>query len=310
MTFRIGAVGVGPWAQKLATAFRECGAEIVCHDRHMSSKPAPGFGERRLWSEMITDSAVDALIICAPPDVTTDVALECAKAGKRCVATKPLMLTETPPSYYPYRSVDDRHPSVALTCSVNLYVDLWRLYSPAWIAMKEELRGKRIERIDVVFCGNGPFRSFNGALDYGPHALAFVFDLLGTTDVGEIEVTELETDVVVDAERDDGGRLVLAVAKFKCRGVPIELKIGNGAAEGERRIVVDTEYDWHEFYEPNEVQRYCFGPSYPIQTADESTCTKSLALRRFCRAFMVGEASRTLEYSVAAQRVLERMVVS
>ena len=30
----LGFVGVGPWAQKLAAAFRECGAEVVAHDRN------------------------------------------------------------------------------------------------------------------------------------------------------------------------------------------------------------------------------------------------------------------------------------
>ena len=36
-------------------------------------------------------------------------------------------------------------------------------------------------------------------------------------------------------------------------------------------------------------------------------CEKLVSLRRFCRAFMAGEPSRTLEYSIAAQRLLERI---
>jgi len=310
MTFRIGAVGVGPWSQKLATAFRECGAEIVAFDRKGAPNErganeirlADGFGEFRRWQEQLSDGKIDALIICAPPDVTTEVALECAKAGKRCVATKPLMWTEVPA--HTYWNVQD--PDDGL--SRSLYVDLWRLYSPAWLAMKEELRGKKIDRIDVAFCGNGPFRSFNGALDYGPHALAFVFDLLGTTDVCGLEPVELEPE---DEKRQ--GKLYSVT--MRVGGVPIEMKIGNGADEPERSVYVYTgeatvrkRANEYRFDEPANGHPGEKNDRFLCRGFDELQHHKDLALRRFCRAFMAGDRSRTLEYSIAGQRVLERIV--
>ena len=297
----LGFVGVGQWAQKLATAFRECGAEIVAYDRASSpTQNPPHFGTWYPWHDQIASDKIDALIICAPPEVTTEVALECAKAGKRCVATKPLLWTEYPSELFrDLPGLTGEQQRVILryweVLNRSLYVDLWRLYSPAWLALKEELRGKKIDRIDVSFCGNGPFRSFNGALDYGPHALAFVFDLLGSTEVTDLQVTELEAV--------EGGKLY--GADMRVAGTFASMTIGNGAQEPKRQVDVwvDDRSRW-TFVEPeNGTQAFLVDVDEP-----RITCTKALALRRFCRAFMACEPSRTLEYSIAAMRVLERII--
>jgi len=285
----LGFVGVGPWAQKLAAAFRECGAEVVAIDRKRADEYPPNcFASEKYvyqsWRGQIENPTIDAIIACAPPDVTTAVALECAKAGKRCVATKPLMWTEMPLRFSSYERLT--------TC---LYVDLWRLYSPAWLAMKEELRGKKIDRIDVAFCGNGPFRSFNGALDYGPHALAFVFDLMGTTGA------QFDGDPYCDTSQVDGGRTY--IGGLRCADAFVTYRIGNGSGKPERSVRVrvgDVDYTWSE---PDGCPEEFYRPGEPIMF-----CAKTHSLRRFCRAFMAGEPSRTLEYSICAQRLLERII--
>lgn len=290
---RLGFVGVGRWAQKLATAFRECGAEIVAYDRGGDGE-APGFGARTTVQAMVHGDVCDAVIACAPPDVTTEVALECARAGKRCVATKPLLWTEWPDIFDRSHSAAPLNLDTGLRETGLLYVDLWRLYSPAWLALKEEVAGKLIEHIDVSFCGNGPFRSFNGVLDYGPHALAFVYDLLGTT---ELTVGRIEFDMADLIDVD-----------MTCAGVPVRATIGNAAREPQRSVTVISGGRKHVFTEPSDAHIASVENVCHIDGETVVGSSKAHALRRFCRAFLVGEPSRTLEYSIAGMRVLKGLV--
>lgn len=160
---RLGFVGVGRWAQKLATAFRACGAEIVCHVRSrecacngMGSCPhchAPGFGTKMKggWRALLERPDLDAIIAVAPPEVTTEVALACAAAGKPVMATKPLF----------------DHPA---SIRAPFYVDFWRLWSEAQ---------REPETNHFSLYGPGPVRDFPGGFDYGPHVMAAMLDRPG-----------------------------------------------------------------------------------------------------------------------------------
>lgn len=287
---KLGFVGVGKHAQKMAAAFRECGAEVVAYDRRQPVQDSPAFedfGDWLPWQEQIKSPGIDALIICAPPAVTTEVALACAKAGKRCVATKPLML-DTPPEAGIV--IDMRNVGGTVWRDSHYYVDLWRLYSPAWLAMKDELRGKTIQSVHVDFYGNGPVRGFSGLLDYGPHALAFVADLMG-------EIPEMTWRQEVDTFR---GHKHAAWGS----GERVSVTTGNGFIAGGQtmRVTVKADglrYAWIED-EGNHVYRVDGAPSgAPVMVAD-----RAIALRAFCRAFLAGEPSNTLRISCEAHRVL------
>lgn len=163
MTLRLGFVGVGRWARKLAAAFRACGAEIICHDRqtkpegvHPADRPSlDGFGFWMPWASQLQSPAVDAMIVVAPPEATTAVALACAEAGKPVMATKPLF----------------DHPK---NIRAPFYVDFWRLWSKAYDSIRRlppHVRGE-----SVWLSGPGPERGFPGGLDYGPHVMAAIFD--------------------------------------------------------------------------------------------------------------------------------------
>src|SRR5690242_19021703 len=114
MSLRLGFCGVGKWANKLATAFRECGAEIVAYDRQnryahrckcglefsnhgqpgallcanctcqkfdsQCGSSAAGFGTWTPWRDQLADKSIDAIIAVAPPEISTEVALACAAA--------------------------------------------------------------------------------------------------------------------------------------------------------------------------------------------------------------------------------------
>jgi predicted dehydrogenase len=235
---RLGFVGVGKWAQKLASAFRECGAEIVAHDRKTRdrcySHGSPlcddgvwhrpdgdagcvqgcdggyrwttGFGRYAGWQEQLADKSIDAIIAVATPEVTTEVALACAAAGKPVMATKPLF----------------DHPE---TIHAPFYVDFWRLWSEAHSRTKEAVLADPGIRCEIDLYGNGPFRSFPGAFDYGPHVIAAMLDIWPQCEIGLVKASKLEHGDLFTAEARYGGRRIVG-------------RFGNGAAESARRVVI------------------------------------------------------------------------
>ncbi len=274
---RLGFVGVGKHAQRLASELRACGAAIVGHARQ-SAVDAPGFGRRVDWLRMLdpNDSAVgelDAVVAVASPEVTTEVATACARAAKPCLATKPLLLTGAPTG------------TSAASLKQLLYVDLWRLYSPVWSAFKLGCQESRLVSVKATFVGNGPFRSFSGALDYGPHALAFVLDMFG----------EFRVEEAWRGSRDGKGE----VCTLRCvaGGVPIEIVFGNGARQTEKLVQCETAAGKLTFVETEDHQ-YLSGDACLL------SCNRAEALRRFCVAFLDGAPSRTFEVSVLAQQLL------
>lgn len=260
---KLGFVGVGKHAQRMRDAFVACGAEVVAYDR-LSGEPAVGFGERVSVLDMPT--TVDAIVACSTPIQNEFVATYATARGKRSVISKPL--TWKAPA---------GHAAIVM-------VDLWRLYSPAWQALKADVSTKKIKSVDITFMGNGPFReTHNGALDYGPHAFAFALDLLGNLD---------------DAKKvwRGNGNIWSWVSGDDRRA---KLVFGNGADSPRMRVVVETEdgsrRTWHE--------------EGPFQRFDEDdgnsmSHARYLALHNFCRAFLNGEPSDTLRISCEAMRHL------
>ena len=195
MTLRLGFVGCGKWSRKLAESFRACGAEIVAFDRasrvtparfHPEWRagtpgtpphgppgllpgegvpPADGFGTFMPWRDQLADKSIDAIVAVAPPEITTEVAMACAAAGKAVMATKPLF----------------DHPE---RITAPFYVDFWRLYSRGWKLFNGPPHpGHGSTSFELH--GSGPFREFPGGLDYGPHVMAWILSRYGLgPDVG------------------------------------------------------------------------------------------------------------------------------
>ncbi len=198
MTLRLGFCGVGKWARKLAESFRACGAEVVAYDRRSFGGPPPehanhgpgvywstcnrcefdkmggwgyppnvippggpepvGFGKRTPWRDQLADKNIDALVAVAPPAITAEVVLGCARVGKAVLGTKPLM----------------RHPGATRG---PVWVDLWRLWTFGHRAVKEKWEADPSPGLLVNLYGDGPFRDFPGGLDYGPHVMATLLDI-------------------------------------------------------------------------------------------------------------------------------------
>jgi hypothetical protein len=264
---KLGFVGVGRHAQKLAAVFRELGCDIVGHIRADGSPPAEGFG--RLGD--VGDA--DRLVICCPPKLAVAWA---QTVGRPMLVSKPLLATD--PAGLEHVSVD-----------------LWRLWSPAWVAFKQACAGRQINSLRVVFTGNGPFReTHSGALDYGPHAMAFVHDLLGDADTGywsHSTYKHMGSGIWRWKSPPPGGVGPQVIAEF-----------GNAAIERPEMFVEahigKLCYRWverdeqHEFFAPN-------GSPHRRPRAD--------ALRAFCAAWLRNETAYTLQLSCMGMCALQRL---
>ena len=150
---RLAFIGVGNHARTLRTALEGQGASVVAYDR-LSPEPAPGWGRWAPWRALVHSDQIDGIVACASPDVSAAVAELCAAERRPCIVTKPCTWQGSSP---------------------YVYVDLWRIYCPAWCALRDRLAPDW--RIAISFAGSGPERTtHSGLYDYGPHALAFAYD--------------------------------------------------------------------------------------------------------------------------------------
>jgi hypothetical protein len=135
----------------------------VCAVAHFGACPRcsnvpPGFGAYMPWRDQLADKNIDAIVAVAPPEITTDVVLECSAVGKAVMGTKPLW----------------NHPE---TIRGPVWVDFWRLWTFGHRDVKEKREQDPSPGLVVNLYGDGPFRDFPGSLDYGPHVLATLLDI-------------------------------------------------------------------------------------------------------------------------------------
>ena len=271
MSIRLGFCGVGRWARKLAESFRACGAEIVAYDRREQSYPKPenwphpwpgntleGFGRLMPWRDQLADKSIDAIVAVAPPEITTEVALACAAAGKAVMATKPLF----------------DHPE---RITAPFYVDFWRLWSHIHQWAKTD------ESVSLVLKGSGPVRDFPGMFDYGPHVVAAVLDIADGRSVRLVDSNRMhaETGEVYAAQ--------WMIAGETPGGTLIDAEFGNGSDDGVRSVsvhrragVVDTSHETptHVGSEPKEKILSSFCQSFLSDVSEGFVDTKLLAYSR------------------------------
>jgi hypothetical protein len=284
MTLRLGFVGVGRWARKLAESFRACGAEVWAFDRGSFARPQcsgqhnldsckacaerwiDGFGRYMPWRDQLADKNIDAIIAVAPPEITTQIALACAEAGKAVMATKPLF----------------DHPT---TIRAPFYVDFFRLWSDAHKAAKDHGGS-----INYVFEGSGPIRSFPGSLDYGPHVVAVMLDLW------EFDTPQLQHARVLCLGEAENVQATWAIHS-KRRGATFTAHFGNAGTPGARRLDLLSSGPPAHIYET------------PTHIGSQ---LKSDVLKAFCQSFLndvsEGFVSTTLlNYSREGMRMLNEI---
>ncbi len=221
----IGIVGPGSWGSRIAEVFRSQGAKVAYHVRR-GKEPVEGMGELVSLADLLMEAnsgLVDAVVCAAPPEVTLAAYETFKTLGIPSLLTKPLQLQEL-----------GEHPPLVPTV-----VDYVRLWSPHYHRIKQDLRGRQISKVSVEFFDHGPFRGYPGLWDYGPHAAAFVLDLLGDY--------EMDVRQVWKTERDGGDyRYVEGTIGL----VPFEMAVGNASEEASsRRLSVETKDGRRYFYE-------------------------------------------------------------
>lgn len=165
----IGLIGLGPWgANALRTLHPMPDVEITwTAGQNWKSKlerfpPAPG---------------LRGVVIAVPAPAQPEIAIALLDASVPVFLEKPLAL-----SAYAARRIQDK----ALTMGdLPVLVDHIGLFTPEYEALRSELTGRKIERLET-FAGNfGPFRDWGEHAtlwDYGSHEAAFAIDLLGVPD--------------------------------------------------------------------------------------------------------------------------------
>jgi hypothetical protein len=223
---KVCLVGPGRWGSKLADAFRERGAQIACHVRGQGTEPVKGMGDLVSWRDLLdlaNAKHVDVVACAATPEMTMQVYEACRDLAIPALLTKPLMLED----------IGERPPLVPMI------VDYVRLWSPHYHTIKVASQKAKIDHVQVEFYGVGPFRTFSGLWDYGPHAAAFLFDLLGDRDV--------VLDTVTKTKRN-GGEYTHVKGAF---GVTtFEMMVGNGSEEDvAKRLTIECANDDEYVYE-------------------------------------------------------------
>jgi predicted dehydrogenase len=221
---RTGLIGVGPWGQKLADAFKACGHPITDYSRNPKSPDTLELGRRwNDWRHLV--ASVDVIVSAATPAVTYDVLGECLQRNKPALLTKPLYLNAMPEQ----------------TLVAPIMVDYVRLFSPYYRQIKRAASTRVIKSIDAVFCGDGPVRGFPGLYDYGPHVFAWIFDLAmhqRNFPYQQIELTRVEVMTGTSAAKKN------YLITGKLGSISLNLRFGNGAileAEKMKRLIVRFE---------------------------------------------------------------------
>jgi predicted dehydrogenase len=208
---KIGIIGVGPWGRTVAATFERAGHVVAAHDRRDREKFAGDLGQLVFWPDMIAQKLVDAVVCATPPDVTKAVFDACQARRMPCLLSKPLLISGVPKDL-----------------SAPAFVDYVHLASPIYERMKKNATvDYGIEKINVIFVGSGPDRSFSGLLDYGAHALAMVHDLLGLAPL----------KIANAANENQHGRDLVRI-EATAKNVDVNILTGNGASGSTRRVEV------------------------------------------------------------------------
>lgn len=166
---RFGIIGPGGWGRRVTKTLVANGAEIYCHVRK-SDEPMEGMGLRMSMNELWTACShrlVDAVAAFGPPEVVREAYEWCRDLRTPAILTKPLFIERVEPEI-----------------KSAMIVDYVRLWSPRYKEVRETAsalmagsEGRPIH-VDVDMYGPGPVRGFSSLWDYGPHAVAFLMDVL------------------------------------------------------------------------------------------------------------------------------------
>ena len=179
-------------------------------------------GRHQAW----TERHADGVIISSPPALHVEQAVYYLERGVPIWVEKPLSTT--------YEDAQRLYRLSRELPKVPVLVDHTHLFSSAYEELRRQAKDPRRRGFVSVAsfgCGNGPFREdVSGTLDYAPHDLAFMIDLLGLPESGR----------AVSLPTVTGQGSLARVTLDYPNDVTATCVVGNGAATKERWLRVMT----------------------------------------------------------------------
>ncbi|MEO1234437.1 MAG: Gfo/Idh/MocA family oxidoreductase, partial [Myxococcota bacterium] len=200
---RVGLLGAGFISDRHANGLKlvpDARLVAICDlSRRRAEDLAGRFGVELVFTdlaEMLQNAQLDVVHVLTPPDIHAGPIKQCLEAGVHVFTEKPICT-----------SVEDAESLAALADQTgkSLGVSHNFLYMPGYQRMRDDVRSGvlgRIDRIEVIWAKELGFPMFgpydvwmlrdpgNITYEIGPHPFSFVYDLLGTPEEEEIEVSD------------------------------------------------------------------------------------------------------------------------
>ncbi len=229
---RLGLIGVGPWGRRYVDRIGEredCRISMVARASMVQAHTVPGATPCESWQTLLRRAAageLDGVIAATAPLHQAEVAAACAALGVPLLVEKPLGL-----SLADVASVRERFD--ASERKAPLVVDYIHLWSAAFVRLKARVGeaggAGSVLRITTQGFNRGPIRVYSSLHDYAPHDLTMALDLLGTD--AEFRLHDV-------GRTTTGPGYELYDARFDLGGVPVHMRVGNGADHKARGFTV------------------------------------------------------------------------
>ena len=180
MSVNIGQIGLGAWGRNLLRTFYNLpearlvlGCDVNTAQLSRISGAFPGVNWTRDYSELISDPALDAVVIATPPADHFQLASRALEAGKDVFVEKPLVL-----------NVDDgrRLIEIARKNERILMVGHIMEYHPASLKLKEYISSGKLGRVYYLYSSRvnlGKVRDIENSLwSFAPHDISMIMFLL------------------------------------------------------------------------------------------------------------------------------------
>lgn len=301
---KLGLVGGGPWARNYVKTLNHESFRGVAELSAIASRNH-ALATFRSWEDMLLNVKLDGLIVACHPRIQPTVATFALSQGIGLILEKPvaLSLRET-----------EGLALLARHYKKPVLVDHVHLYAPAFRALLQALKGRKIQEISSAAGNHGPQRSGYDVLwDYGPHEIAMSIAALEATDDRQpITVTQAS---VASA----GGSIQEVSAKLASNGSTIDIFVSNQLTSKTRAFVLRTKDGDQYLYDDGRASKKAW-----IEPADSSeasligypeTSPLAVLLYNFCAAIEVSKMSevpasaycRDLDLACQVASVLEQI---
>lgn len=173
----IAVIGCGHWGKNLVRNFAEIGHLAAVSDVNMDVAQgfADQYGAKALsFDDVLSDGEIDGVVLATPAEMHADMGMKALNAGKHVYVEKPLAL-----------DIDDARQMVELSNAKDLTLMVGHLlqYHPAYLKVKELLKGGELGRLEYVYSNRLNFGKIrqeeNVFWSFAPHDVSMILGLTG-----------------------------------------------------------------------------------------------------------------------------------